>query len=135
PARMPYASTNSATALRSVRLHSGTPSYMRAPGKVTGMYPLESAMDELAYRLGIDPLELRLRNHADTDPMSGCPWSSKSLRECYRAGAERFGWERRSPQPRSMHDGRELLGLGMASSTYPTERSAASARCCIFPDG
>ena len=92
-------------------------------------------MDELAYALKIDPIELRLRNHADTDPDKGLPWSSKSLKECYKLGAERFGWQRRNPTPRSMRDGRYLVGWGMATATYPTNRSPASAVARLLADG
>jgi xanthine dehydrogenase YagR molybdenum-binding subunit len=96
-----------------------TPTFTRAPGEATGMFALECAVDELAYRLGLDPLELRLRNHADVDPLSGNPWSSKGLRECYQRGAERIGWERRNPAPRSTRDGHWLIGLGIATAVYP----------------
>ena len=84
-------------------------------------------MDELAPDRGIDPLELRLANYADTEPSSGKPWSSKRLRECYRLAAERFGWSRRSPDPASMREGRWLIGWGMATATYPAHRMPASA--------
>ena len=83
----------------------------------------------------MSPVELRLVNHADDDPESGLPWSSKSLKECYRAGAERFGWARRNPQPHSMRDGRLLVGYGMASATWPTHRRPASARVRLRADG
>ena len=76
-----------------------TPTFMRGPGEASGMFAMECAMDELAERLGLDPLELRLRNYADADPVSGNPWSSKGLAECYRRGAERFGWPDRDPRP------------------------------------
>ncbi len=104
---------------RLVRLDIGTPTFTRAPGESSGSFAIESAMDELAYALKMDPLELRLKNHADTDPESGKPWSSKSLKECYRAGAERFGWSKRPREPRSLRDGRALIGWGMATATYP----------------
>ncbi len=117
------------------RVNHGTPTYMRAPGESTGSFALESAMDELAVATGIDPIQLRLRNYADVDPTKNIPFSSKSLRECYAAGAAAFGWRRRTPQPGSMRDGRYLIGLGMASATYPTHRSKASAIARIAPDG
>lgn len=100
-----------------------------------GMYALESAMDEMAYALKIDPIQLRVLNHADADPASGKPWSSKSIKECYAQGAERFGWPRRTAEPRSMRDGRQLVGLGMASATYPSHRAPASARAVMHGDG
>jgi xanthine dehydrogenase YagR molybdenum-binding subunit len=112
---------------RVTKLNVGTPTYMRAPGESTGSFALESAMDELAIATNLDPIELRLRNYADMDQDAKLPFSSKSLRECYRAGADAFGWSRRTPAPGSMRDGRMFVGLGMASATYPTNRSAASA--------
>jgi CO/xanthine dehydrogenase Mo-binding subunit len=78
---------------------------MRAPGRWEGNFALESALDELAHALGMDPLQLRLRNYADTHPQSGLPWSSKALRDCYQQGAQRFGWSRRSPEVGSMRQG------------------------------
>lgn len=133
--RMLYACPNLRTTHRLVKLNLGTPTFQRAPGEATGTYALECAMDELAYAAGIDPLELRLRNYAERDPEEDKPWSSKSLRECYRTGAERFGWSRRNPKPRSMRDGNTLVGWGMATATYPTNRSAASASARLLPDG
>ena len=116
---------------RVTKLNVGTPTYMRAPGESTGSFALESAMDELAIATNLDPIELRLRNYADMDQDAKLPFSSKSLRECYRAGADAFGWSRRTPAPGSMRDGRMFVGLGMASATYPTNRSAASALALI----
>jgi xanthine dehydrogenase YagR molybdenum-binding subunit len=134
-ARMLYACPNIGTTHRAVRLNMGTPSFTRAPGEAPGVYALESAMDELAYKLRVDPIEVRLRNYAEVEPESGKPFSSKSLRECYRVGAERFGWSKRTPEPRSMRDRNMLIGYGMATATYPTNRSAASARARIMADG
>jgi xanthine dehydrogenase YagR molybdenum-binding subunit len=102
---------------------------------VTGVYSLESALDELAAALKIDPVELRLRNHADIDPQSGLPWSSKSLKECYRAAAERFGWDCRKPGPRSMRDGRLLVGYGMATASWPTHRQPVTVQVRLLADG
>jgi xanthine dehydrogenase YagR molybdenum-binding subunit len=133
--RMMYESPNQQTTHRLVRMNLGTPTFMRAPGEAPGSFALESAMDELAYELGIDPLELRLRNYAERDPGKRLPFSSKSLRQCYEVGARRFGWSRRNPQPRSMRDGDKLVGWGMATATYPTNRSAAEATVIIHPDG
>lgn len=133
--RMLYASPNCITKYRLVRGNIQTPLYMRAPGESSCLFALDSAMDELAYKLKIDPLEFRIRNHADRDPESGLPWSSKSLLECYRRGAEAFDWSRRTLEPRSMRDGRYLVGMGMASGTYPVVRFPASARVCVFNDG
>lgn len=132
---MMYASPNLQAVQRLVRLNKGTPTFMRAPGESPGMFALESAMDELAYALKLDPIELRLRNHADTDPDNNLPWSSKSLKECYQLGAEKFGWSRRTPEPRSLRDGRYLVGMGMASATYPVNHFPASATARILQDG
>jgi xanthine dehydrogenase YagR molybdenum-binding subunit len=133
--RMMYESPNQETSHRLARMHIGTPTFMRAPGEATGSFALESAMDELAYELGIDPLALRLKNHADRDPNKQLPFSSKSLRQCYEVGAERFGWSRRSAAPRSMREGDKLIGWGMATATYPTHRMPASASATLFEDG
>jgi xanthine dehydrogenase YagR molybdenum-binding subunit len=133
--RMLYACPNVTTSHRLVRLDVPTPTFTRAPGESTGTYALEAAMDELSYALKLDPIQLRLRNYADSDPQSGKPWSSKSLRACYTRGAEAFGWSRRKPQPRSMHDGAWLVGWGMASATYPANQSPASAVARIRADG
>ncbi|HEV8427810.1 MAG TPA: xanthine dehydrogenase family protein molybdopterin-binding subunit [Pyrinomonadaceae bacterium] len=133
--RILYASPNCITKYRLVRGNIQTPLYMRGPGESSGVFALDSAIDELAYKLKIDPLEMRVRNHATSDPSNGLPWSSKSLLECYRRGAEIFGWSRRKLEPRSMRDGRYLIGLGMATATYPTLRMPASARARIFNDG
>jgi len=133
--RMLYACDHVETSHRLVPLNIATPTFMRAPGEATGLYALESAMDEMAHALRIDPVELRLRNHADQDQHKHKPYSSKSLRECYRAGAERFGWARRDPRPGSMRDGRWQVGWGMATATYPTNRSGAEALARFLPDG
>lgn len=133
--RMLYASPNCITKYRLVRGNIQTPLYMRAPGESSCLFALDSAMDELAYKLKIDPLEFRIRNHADRDPENGLPWSSKSLLECYRRGAEAFGWSRRTLEPRSMREGRYLVGMGMSTGTYPVVRFPASARVRVFDDG
>ena len=91
---------------------------MRAPGATTGVYALECAMDELAVALKIDPLELRLRNYSDRQQDENAPYTSKELRECYRQGAEAFGWAKRNAEPRSMRDGSELVGWGMATGIW-----------------
>lgn len=112
-----------------------TPLDMRAPGAAIGVYALECAMDELSYAAGIDPLELRLRNYSELNGNQGKPYSSKALRACYAQGAERFGWSRRSPQPRSLREGRELVGLGMATGVWEALQMPASARACLETDG
>jgi xanthine dehydrogenase YagR molybdenum-binding subunit len=130
-----YACPNVLTRYRLAAMNVHTPTPMRGPGEASGVYALESALDELAVALDLDPIELRLRNHADANPQSGLPWSSKSLKECYRAGAERFGWSRRNPEPRSMRDGALLVGYGMATATWPTYRQPATVRVRLLPDG
>ncbi|MDR6490490.1 xanthine dehydrogenase YagR molybdenum-binding subunit [Paraburkholderia terricola] len=133
--RMLYAVPNQITTHRLVQLNLGTPTFMRAPGETTGSFALESAMDELAAALNMDPLALRMKNHADADPQENKPWSGKSLRECYQIGAQKFGWSRRSGAPRSMRSGNTLIGMGMATATYPANRSEAAAIARILPDG
>jgi xanthine dehydrogenase YagR molybdenum-binding subunit len=135
PTRMLYASPNIETVYDLVRLNVGSPTFMRAPGEATGTYALESAMDELAYALAMDPVALRLKNYADADPETGHPWSSKSLRECYALAAEQFGWSKRNPKPRSMRDGNWMVGYGMATATYPARTSAAGATARMSSDG
>ncbi len=132
---MMYACQNMQISQRVVRLNKGQPTFMRAPGEASGTFALESALDELAYELKLDPIELRLRNHADTDPDTKLPWSSKSLKESYQLGAEKFGWSRRNIEPRSMRDGRYLVGMGMASATYPVLHFPASAVAKIMVNG
>ncbi|WP_028228209.1 xanthine dehydrogenase family protein molybdopterin-binding subunit [Paraburkholderia ferrariae] len=133
--RMMYAVPNQSTSHRVVPLNVGTPTFTRAPGETTGSFALESAMDELAWQLKMDPVALRLANYAEVEPQDGKPWSSKALRECYETGARRFGWSRRTSTPRSMREGNTLVGLGMASATYPANRSEAAAIARILPNG
>ena len=133
--RQLYACPNVDTPQRIVSTDLATPTWMRAPGAVSGMFALESAMDELAYQLRIDPLELRLINYAEVDPDSGKPFSSKALRECYRLGAEKFGWQNRSHEPRSMRDGRLLVGWGTATGLWGAWQNAGSARVTLRADG
>jgi xanthine dehydrogenase YagR molybdenum-binding subunit len=130
-----YAVRNYAMSHALARLNVSKPTFQRGPGESTGSFAMESAMDELAYELGMDPLELRLRNYADTSPDDGLPYSSKRLRECYTRAADRFAWARRNPVPRSMRDGNDLIGLGMASASRSVHRAAASARFAYAPDG
>jgi len=133
--RMLYETASLQTTQRLATLNLGVPTYMRAPGESSGSFALESAMDELAYALQLDPVELRLQNYAAQDPEKQLPWSSKQLRECYRSGAERFGWQRRDPQPRSMQAGGQLVGWGMATATYPANRRPAKASATLMADG
>lgn len=133
--RMMYESPHQQTTHRLACMNLGTPTFMRAPGEATGTFALECAMDELAYELKMDPLALRLKNYTEKDPGKNLPWSSKSLRQCYEIGAERFGWKDRKPQPRSMKRGDKLVGWGMATATYPTNRSAGECSASLQPDG
>jgi len=130
-----YACANIESKHRVVRLDIGTPAPMRAPGESSGGFALESALDELAHKLSIDPLKLRLRNYAEVDPMEGKPFSSKSLRACYEAASRRFGWEKRSPKPRSITRGGLLVGMGMATASYPANFSLAQAAARLTADG
>ena len=133
--RMLYSCPNVVTRHRLVPLDVPTPTFMRAPGEASGMFALESAMDELAVALKLDPVELRLRNYAEKDEGEDKPWSSKSLRECYRQGAAQFGWAKRKAEPRSVREGHYLVGYGMASATYPARQSGASAIARLRRDG
>lgn len=133
--RMLYAAPNISTSHRLVGVNQGLPTYMRAPGEASGMFALESAMDELAYAAKVDPVELRLRNYADADATEGKPFASKGLRQCYEQGSKAFGWSKRTPVPMSMRDGQMLIGWGMATATYPTNRMPASAIVRLLPDG
>ena len=131
-----YASPAIGTSHEAVRLDTGTPLFMRAPGEATGSIALESAMDEMAYACGMDPLAFRLKNYAEAEPISGKPFSSKALRECYAQGAERFGWGRRPLAPRQMRDEAGLLvGWGMGTATFPALMFQAQARAIIRADG
>jgi xanthine dehydrogenase YagR molybdenum-binding subunit len=133
--RFLYSCPNVRVAHRAVRVNIATPTPMRAPGESPGLFALESALDELACKLNMDPVELRVVNHADTNEHARLPWSSKYLKECYQVGAERFGWAKRDPQPRSMRDGKLLVGWGMATATYPGIRSPGAAKVRILRDG
>ncbi len=112
-----------------------TPLDMRAPGAATGLFALESAMDELAWAAGVDPVQLRLTNYAETNQNEGKPYSSKELRACYQQGADAFGWSKRSPQPRSMRVGNQLIGYGMATGVWEAMQMPASARATLTADG
>ena len=130
-----YACPNVTTTERMVLLHRRYPAAMRGPGEHEGSFAVEVAMDELAGRLGLDPVELRLRNLSAVDPGSGLPWSSSAFEECLRVGAQRFGWARRDPRPGSMRDGDLLVGWGMAAGFYTGYELPTSARITINADG
>ncbi|MBO0914869.1 xanthine dehydrogenase family protein molybdopterin-binding subunit [Streptomyces laculatispora] len=135
PARVMYGSAHSRTGHRVAALDVPSPSWMRAPGEASGMYALESALDELASALGIDPVELRLRNDPAGEPDSGKPFSSRGLAGCLREGAARFGWHGRDPRPAIRREGALLLGTGVASATYPVYIAASHASAHAAADG
>jgi xanthine dehydrogenase YagR molybdenum-binding subunit len=131
-----YVSPAIATSHSVVRLDAGTPLFMRAPGEASGNIALESAIDEMAMVCGMDPLAFRLKNYAEIEPITGKPYSSKALRECYDQGAARFGWSRRPLAPRTMRDEAGLLvGWGMGTAMFPALMFAANARAVIRADG
>ncbi|MEW2394401.1 xanthine dehydrogenase family protein molybdopterin-binding subunit [Streptomyces venezuelae] len=133
--RIMYASPHGRTTHRAVPLDVPSPSWMRAPGEAPGMYALESAMDELAQALGVDPVELRLRNDTGHEPDSGKPFSSRHLAECLTEGARRFGWAGRDPRPRTRREGAWLVGSGVAAATYPVVVAPSRAGVQACPDG
>ena len=121
---MLYSSPNVDVSHELVRLNRGTPCPMRAPGESVGTYALEVAMDELAYKLNMDPLQLRLVNYAETEEQKKKEFSSKNLKDCYQRGADAIGWTNRNAQPGITKEGNYLVGYGMATATYPANRSA-----------
>lgn len=130
-----YATPNFASRLNVVPVHTVMPGWKRGPGENPSAFALESAMDELAYALGMDPIALRLANWADKDPSNQLPWTTRQLREAYAAGAKAIGWWNRNPKPRSMREGRELIGYGMAAGAYPMIRTASEAKIVLHADG
>ena len=130
-----YHCDNVALTYKLAKLDTYSPADMRAPGATTGVFALEIAMDELAVKAGVDPLELRLRNYSDRDENENKPYTSKELREAYRIGAERFGWSKRTAEPRSMRDGRELVGWGMATGAWEAQMMKSAAKAVLGSDG
>jgi xanthine dehydrogenase YagR molybdenum-binding subunit len=130
-----YKSPNTRFVHKLARLDVPTSADMRAPGAATGVYALESAMDELAVALKLDPMELRLRCYSDRDQTEDIPYTSKQLRECYRQGADAFGWDKRKPEPRSMRDGSELVGWGMATGVWEALQMPMAARIVLTANG
>ena len=130
-----YKSPNAKYAHRLARLDLPTSSDMRAPSAATALFALESAMDELAVAQKLDPLELRLRCYSDRDQNEDKPFRSKALRECYRQGAEAFGWSKRNPQPRSMRDGGDLVGWGMATGVWEALQVPITVRIALTANG
>lgn len=133
--RMMYAAPHRRTTHRLVALDVPIPFWMRAPGECPGMYAAESAMDELAVELGMDPIELRERNEPEADPETGKPWSDRSLLRCLREGADRFGWHGRDPRPRRRREGDWWVGTGVASAVYPHLVNPGSEAEIVYASG
>jgi xanthine dehydrogenase YagR molybdenum-binding subunit len=133
--RMLYSMPHVSQEYRTVPLDVNTPLWMRGPGYATAAHVIESAMDELAYRIGVDPVELRHRNEPTQDESTGLPFSTRRLRECLTVGAQEFGWQNRPRAPRSRRDGDWLLGTGMAAGVYDATRNAAQSRARLDADG
>jgi xanthine dehydrogenase YagR molybdenum-binding subunit len=130
-----YASPTFESSYELARANVMTSTFMRAPGEAPGSFAIECSMDDLAYKVGVDPIEIRLRNYADHDYGTGQPWSSKSLKQCYARGAELFGWSKRNPKAGATRDGRYLVGMGMATASYPVHNSSGTARARLYADG
>jgi xanthine dehydrogenase YagR molybdenum-binding subunit len=133
--RLLYKSANIEVSQTLVPWDVGGPTFMRAPGCAPGMFALECAMDELSVKSGLDPVELRVKNDAELYPGRNVPWSSKNLVECYRLGAEKFGWYKRNSKPGAVRDGEWMIGMGMASALYPAHRNRASVKIRFQADG
>ena len=130
-----YDTESLSTTSKVVPLNLGMGTWMRAPGEATGSVALEMALDELAEKLNMDPIQLRLANYAEKDPRQGRPWSSKNLRKCYTEGAERFGWFKRNAKPGQNREGNWLIGHGMATANYGAGRSPSNALVRFLPNG
>jgi xanthine dehydrogenase YagR molybdenum-binding subunit len=130
-----YRCENSKLGHKVTALNFATPIDMRAPGGATGVWALETAIDEMAFKLKMDPVEFRLKNYSERDQDNDKPFSSKELRECFRQGAEAFGWSRRNPEPRSMRDGKNLVGWGMATGIWDAFYVPFSAKAVLTADG
>jgi len=135
PTKSMYRCANMETKYQLVPLDVSSPIHTRGPGETTGSFALESAVDELAYALKMDPLDLRLKNFAEQDPEKNIPWTSNHLKECYKKGAALFGWEKRNPKPQSMTAGGHLLGMGMSAGIYKSTREPATASAQFNLDG
>jgi xanthine dehydrogenase YagR molybdenum-binding subunit len=135
PTKNLYMSEANSVSAKVVEVNLGISTFMRAPGEAPGTAVLEIAMDELAEKLKMDPVELRLANYAEKDPSHDRPWTGKHLRDCYTQAAQRFGWSKRKATPGSVTEGNALIGHGMATATYPANRSAAQAVVRMLPEG
>ncbi len=133
--RFMYASPNMNTRYKILPLDIGVPTWMRGPGEATGAFALESAMDEMAHQLNMDPVEFRVKNHADIDPEKNLPFSSKFVKEAYELGAEKIGWKNRKAQPATTKDGDYWVGYGMSSGAFGAHRSAATVKSTLMADG
>jgi xanthine dehydrogenase YagR molybdenum-binding subunit len=130
-----YESPNVNTRYKLLPLDIGSPIWMRGPGEATGAFALESAMDELAYKLKMDPLDFRIKNYTETDPERKRPYSSKFVKEAYQIGADKIGWYKRNPEIGSMKEGEWLVGYGMSTGVFSASRGVANCRALITPDG
>ncbi len=130
-----YACDNVDTDYKILPLDLSTPTWMRGPGEVTGCYALESAMDELAFKLKMDPIDLRIKNHADINPENGLPWSAKFLKECYAVGKEKIGWKNRSKIPGSLKENDMLVGYGMGGGIFGAGKGNATVKAILKVDG
>ncbi|MCX4570909.1 xanthine dehydrogenase family protein molybdopterin-binding subunit [Streptomyces albogriseolus] len=134
-ARTMYDATAHRTENRVVRLDVPSPTWMRAPGEAPGSFALECALDELAEKCGVDPIELRLRNEPETGPVSGLPFAGRNVAACFREGARRFGWDARDPRPGVRRDGRWLVGTGTAAASFPAGTLPSTAAVTAEADG
>jgi len=130
-----YSCPNVLTSYKLIPLDTSTSTYMRGPGEASGMHAMECALDELAYKLKMDPLELRRINEPAIDEGRNLPFSSRQMLKCYDVAAERFGWSKRTPEPGSMTDGRLRIGYGMSTASYPCLFYQANARARLLSDG
>jgi xanthine dehydrogenase YagR molybdenum-binding subunit len=133
--RMMYAAPNVSTRYKILPLNVATPIWMRGPGEATGAFALESAMDEMAHAIDMDPIEFRLLNYTDSDPDKKMPWSTKYLKECYEEGKKRIGWKKRNAKPGSVRDGEWLVGYGMGTGTFGANRGSASVKASLDTGG
>ena len=135
PSRILYQSGSNDTSLKCVQMNYGVPTFMRAPGEAPGTAVLEIAMDEMAEKLKMDPVQFRMINYAERDLSSDKPWTSKHLGDCYKQAAERFGWSKRNARPGQVSEGNQWIGYGMATATYPANRSEANCVAKYLPNG
>lgn len=133
--RFMYACPSVGTIYKVVPVDVNTPTWMRGPGEATGAFALESAIDEMAYKLNLDPIELRVRNHADTDPENGKPFSTKYLKEAYELGADKIGWKNRPSKPGTLNEDGWLVGYGMGSGVFGAGRGRATVKATMLGDG